>query len=110
MILVYIAGPYTSPDPVMNTKLAVEAFHRILDAGHAAYCPHLSHFADQQTPRPYEDWMALDFEIIQRCDMVLRLPGDSTGADREVAFAQQHNIPAWLPEFGTLDEFLAALS
>jgi hypothetical protein len=35
--------------------------------------------------------MQLDFEKIKRCDVLLRLSGESSGADREVDFALSIN-------------------
>lgn len=110
--LVYVAGPYTTPEPVgMNVKRAVEVGSRMLDAGLAPIVPHLSHYWHLADPHPYEAWLALDFEIIRRCDHVYRMPGVSPGADREVAFARDEcDIPVWLPEHGTLEQFIEALS
>jgi hypothetical protein len=33
--------------------------------------------------------------LLEHCDGVLRLPGESTGADRDVAIAQQRGIPVY---------------
>jgi hypothetical protein len=43
----------------------------------------------------HAQWLAMDIEIINRCDAVLRLPGESTGADAEVAFAESMGIPVF---------------
>jgi glycine cleavage system pyridoxal-binding protein P len=43
--------------------------------------------------RPYDDWLEMDLALIPRMDIVLRLPGESAGADKEVATAKQHGIP-----------------
>jgi hypothetical protein len=39
--------------------------------------------------------MKQDFEWLKCCDAVLRLPGESTGADREVALAKELGIPVY---------------
>lgn len=100
--LTYIAGPYSAPTVegiAANVAAALDVLHHLLDAGIPAICPHLSHYAEQQRARDYEDWMALDFELVRRCDVVLRLHGESPGADREVGVARWHNIPVvCLPE------------
>ena len=57
---VYISGQYTQGDPAENTRLAIEAGNRVLDAGMVPFVPHLSHFWHMVTPRSYEDWMAID--------------------------------------------------
>lgn len=90
--LTYIAGPY-SADPERCTRTAIEALHHLLDAGVPAICPHLSHLAETHRARDYGDWMALDLRLVERCDVLVRLPGDSAGADREVAHARYHGIP-----------------
>lgn len=92
---IYVAGPYTQPDPAANAARAVEAANRIFDAGYWPYIPHLTHFWHPQIPRPYEDWMALDLVWLEVCDALVRLPGDSPGADREVAQAQELGIPVF---------------
>jgi hypothetical protein len=95
--LVYVAGPYSKPDPCENTNRAILAANRLLDCC-APLIPHLSHFWHTVTPKPYEEWLALDLEYLRRCDVVLRLPGESSGADGEVAFALEHGIPVFHDE------------
>lgn len=89
---VYVAGPYTHPCPDANTQAAMKAGHALLDAGFVPFVPHLTHFMELQRSRPYEDWMQLDFEWVKQCDALLRLPGESSGADREVALAESLGI------------------
>ena len=97
--LVYVAGPY-SDDPVGNTRRAITAADQLLNAGIVPYVPHLSMFWDLLHPRPYADWLELDLEVVRRCDAVLRLSGNSPGADREVAFAESE----WVPVLYSVDE------
>jgi hypothetical protein len=33
--------------------------------------------------------------LLEHCDAVLRLPGDSTGADQDVAIAQERGLPVY---------------
>ena len=33
--------------------------------------------------------------LLQHCDAVLRLPGESTGADQDVAIAEQRGLPVY---------------
>jgi hypothetical protein len=47
------------------------------------------------SPRPVEFWYAYDLAVMVRCDAVYRIAGDSTGADREVAFASDRSIPVF---------------
>lgn len=92
---IFVSGPYTGGDCVLNTRAAVEAASQLLEAGFAPYCPHLTLFWHYLTPRPYEDWLKLDLAWVEVCDGLLRLEGDSPGADREVAHARAHGIPVF---------------
>jgi nucleoside 2-deoxyribosyltransferase len=98
---VYIAGPYTGNEE-QNVANALAAGTPLLDAGLCPYVPHLSHYWEAQHPHHYEVWMTLDFAWIRRCDVLLRLPGSSSGADREVALAKALGIPV----FYTVEEVL----
>lgn len=99
---IYIAGPYSS-DPEQNTRNAIDAADRIFSLGYYPYVPHFTHFWHLQNPRPYEDWMRLDLEWLPLCDALVRLPGDSFGADLECAKASLSKIPIYVG----LDAFLA---
>ena len=103
---VYVAGPYTQGDPEENTAAAIAAGHRAMDLGLAPFVPHLSHYSHRLRPRPYEDWMALDLAFVEVCDILWRLPGDSPGADREVAHARSRGIPV-VSSFDALAGWLA---
>lgn len=91
-LITYIASPYTQGDPAANTAVQMDAAHRILDMGHVPVAPLLSHFLHIHRQRPYQDWLNMDLALIPRCDILLRLPGDSPGADKEVACAREHNL------------------
>ena len=52
----------------------------------------------------YERWLEYDMEWLTACDALVRLPGESKGADREVARAKELGIEVY-----TLDEFLQLL-
>lgn len=93
---VYIAGPIgKGPQVHHNVLAAIDAAHEVREMGLLPYVPHLSWYWQIVHPRAYEDWMAQDFEWIKRCDALLRLPGMSPGADREVAFAFDRGIPVF---------------
>ncbi len=86
--LVYVAGPYSS-DPEANTNRAIEAASQLIDWGYVPFVPHLSHFIDRQYSKPYSTWMRIDTTFQVWCDSLLRLPGTSPGADKEVEFAKK---------------------
>ena len=92
---VYVAGPYTHGGRLSNVHRALDAADTLIDAGHAPYIPHLSHFQDARRRRTYEEWLALDFAWLAVCEALIRLPGYSPGADREVEEAQRLGIPVY---------------
>jgi hypothetical protein len=92
-IYVYVAGPYTKPDPCINTHVAVKVCDALVNLGYVPFCPHLSHFWHTMIPHSYEFWLTYDKQWLAKCDVMLRLPGESRGADEEEAFADAHGIP-----------------
>lgn len=93
---VYIASPYTQGDPAVNTRFQCYIFDKLLGDGLVTpIAPLWSHFQHVAFPRPYGDWLVYDLELIQRCDMCLRLDAYddnigyyqavSAGADMEEA-------------------------
>jgi len=93
MVVVYIASPYTIGDVAMNVRRQIEMSDRLMTLGYCPVAPLLTHFQHLCFPRPYEDWMRVDLEMISRCDALLRMEGESVGADREVAHALSIGIP-----------------
>ena len=103
--IIYISSPYTLGDVAENVSVQINAAHRIMDLGHCPVAPLLSHYLHIQRQRPYQDWMAIDLAIIPRMDLVLRLPGKSSGAEREVALALQLSIPVFY-SWEALEQYL----
>lgn len=95
MKTVYIASPYTKGDVALNVKRQIDCADELIGLGFAPYPPLYSHFQHLVHPRPYETWVALDKEWVLRCDALLRLPGESKGADEEVELALKNNIPVF---------------
>ena len=89
---IYIASPYTIGDVALNVRKVLLVADRLMSKGHSPYVPHLSHFQHLVCPRPYQDWLDLDFEWLKVCDCVLRLEGESKGADQEVELAKSLGI------------------
>ena len=86
--LVDVAGPI-SADPYGCVRQAVDAFDVLRGMGCTPILPQLTVLAEMVQHRTYEEWLAYDLELIARCDALVRLPGDSPGADREVAHARE---------------------
>lgn len=89
--LIYIASPYTG-DEENNTVLQIKTADELRALGFLPYWPLCTHYWHLLYPHKYEYWMQMDYEWIKRSDAVLRLPGESNGADLEVAFAEKNNI------------------
>ena len=119
MKVVFIAGPLSGISNGQEfeqgiqeqyVRVAVEAGIQLLQAGYAPFIPHLSWYIDPYTK--YHEWYEADLEFVRRCDLVLRLPGLSNGADREVALADELGIPVYhsLAEMFYVDDMTKALT
>ncbi len=93
--VVYIAGPYSDPDPVANTHEAIKIANSIEDVC-TPFIPHLTLLWHLITPKPYPKWLALDMAYLARFDALYRFGGASGGADKEVDFAREHGIRVFL--------------
>jgi hypothetical protein len=103
---VYIASPYTKGDPCVNARFQCKVFDQLLGDGLVLpYAPLISHFQHTMFPRPYQDWVQYDLDIIPRFDACLRLdsegglPGykvsESSGADGEVKLFAELKKPVY---------------
>ena len=95
MKVIYVAGPYTMGDVAQNVRNAITMGDELLKLGFAPFIPHLTHFWHMLYPHAYEKWLEHDFAILSKCDALLRYPGLSSGADREVAHAKLLKIPVF---------------
>jgi hypothetical protein len=103
---VYVAGPYSRGDIVLNIREALFHADWLMAAGYIPFVPHLTGFWHLCFPRAYESWLAYDMEWLRVCDALLRMSGESPGADREVAEAQRLGIPV----FYSVPELIGGLS
>jgi len=92
---IYIASPYTIGDVAVNVKRSIYAAEELIAHGYAPYCPLLSHFHHMIHPNDYETWMDVGLTWLVRCDAVLRLTGESKGADIECQIALEGGIPVF---------------
>lgn len=95
---VYVAGPMlTSGNPYLNVRTGIRTGTMLMKRGYVPFIPHLTAVWEIAAHEEfsYEDWLALDFTHISVCDALLRLPGDSRGADREATYAQSLGIPIY---------------
>ncbi|MET0692517.1 MAG: DUF4406 domain-containing protein [Propionibacteriaceae bacterium] len=107
-LLVLIAGPYrsgTGDDPQkLSANLArlEAAAWPVFAAGHV---PMIGEWVALPVLRSAGATLADDLSeqvmyptaqrLLAHCDAVLRLPGDSTGADQDVAIARERGIPVY---------------
>jgi hypothetical protein len=85
-ICVYIASPYSLPEgeQLENAYKSFDAYYDLIKAGFIPFAPLTCHFIHERHPLPYEKWIEIDNEWQDKCDCLLRLPGEGKGADREV--------------------------
>lgn len=108
-MLILIAGPYasgTDGDPALmaqNLKRLEEAAWPIFRAGHVPMIgewvalPVLSSAGatGPSDPLAADVMYPVAERLLQHCDAVVRLPGESRGADQDVAIAQHRGIPVY---------------
>lgn len=92
---IYVAGPYSVGDHQENVNHAIDIGNQLMDMGFVPFVPHMSHYLHQRKERDYEHWMAFDLEWLKLCDAIYRMDGKSSGADREVQYAESVNMPVF---------------
>jgi hypothetical protein len=102
---VFVAAPYTGKDREANAFAAITYGEDIFRLGYIPFIPHFFHFWNALYEHPEIEWMKMDMEWLAICDAVYRAPGDSKGADREVAAAIIQGVPV----FYSLEELLEKL-
>jgi len=83
---VYIASMYSKGDQATNVRDSILAAEKLREEGFLPYVPLLTHFWHFMSPHEYEYWTKMDLEWLPFMDCVLRLPGESSGADNEVTY------------------------
>jgi hypothetical protein len=95
MTRVYVAGPYTKPCPQANTDIAIDVADEFASLGMVPFIPHLTHFWELRHSRPYDFWLDYDNQWLPFCDAMFRIPGESSGADKEEVLANSLGIPVF---------------
>jgi hypothetical protein len=96
MKYVYIAAPYTKDDPVTNVGNAIKAADILAEKGYIPFIPHLTMLWHFLCPHDLQFWYDYDLAWLEKCDALLRLPGESAGADNEVSMAFALKMPVYL--------------
>ncbi len=86
---VYVSGPISLGDHVKNIRMGIDAGEELYQNGFIPYIPHTDFLWGLVYEHSWEGWMDIDLEWVKACDALLRLPGESRGADWEVEVATQ---------------------
>lgn len=98
---IYISHAITKPQPtrLWNWYIATEVYRRLIVNGYSVFNPALSMCLFDNMLIDHATWLEQDLPWVEASDIVLRLPGESTGADMETAFARERGIPVVGPEY-----------
>lgn len=95
-LFVYVAGPMTRGPTTTHLRNAYAAARHLLLAGHFPSLPQFwFNYEIVHGPTDITLYMRMDLAWIERCDIVLRLPGESVGADMETAYARKIGKPIY---------------
>lgn len=91
--IVFIASPY-SGNIKKNLTFQKKIASDLLDMGYIPLALALmTHEIDSYKSRPYNEWLDITKSYISKSDILLRIGGDSSGADEEKFLAKKLNIP-----------------
>jgi hypothetical protein len=96
---IYLSGPITKGNRSLSFYQAAEAQRLLLLEGYAVMNPMLSLLHPDGLNIPWQTWIDSDLAFVACCDLLLRLPGESQGADVETDFARRHGIEVVSIEF-----------
>lgn len=99
--IVYISGPISKGDPAHNYDQASAMHRRLIIAGFAPINPVLTITLPWEAEVEHATWIDCDLPLVECADALIRLPGESAGADAEVEHARSLGIPVYL-EFSDL--------
>lgn len=94
---IYVAGPFSAPTQEArdhHCRRACEIGLALMKRGHLVHIPHAA-TAPLDGHFHYEDYMELDFSIIQHWAQAIFLVGHSPGADREAALGNVYHLPIY---------------
>ena len=103
MTVVYLASPYSHPDPTVRDErfqAACRAAAKLMLGGQCVFAP-IPHSVpiEEQFPemQGFDFWMSMDLPILARCTKIVVLTLDgwekSRGVKRELEYAHEHGIP-----------------
>lgn len=94
----YLSAPMSAPDALtrcLHQLAAKRVSHELWEAEVLHYCPHTNSPTIGSSDVAYEMWMAMDLEVVRRCDFIVMAGNwnESPGCRRELAMAMHLNIP-----------------
>ncbi len=101
--IIYIAAPYgrrrglSEKECEQNVQRAILYARILITKGYIPFVPHLFHYVHKgwdATPSE-ETWLEICKPFVELSDAVLRLSGESQGADDEVSLAISSGIPVY---------------
>lgn len=94
--MIYVAGPITVGPHPLNIRNGIDVGKTLRELGMIPFIPMVDFLYMVVYPHTtWEENLDYDEQIILRCDALLRIPGESKGADREVEFARSNGIPVF---------------
>jgi hypothetical protein len=94
-VRIYVAGPIGEPPRPRDVHRAIKAGLELIAAGHSPHVPHLWAALEAEPQVTRDEWLRVDLDWLEVADAVLRLPGDSPGADLEEARARELGLPVY---------------
>jgi nucleoside 2-deoxyribosyltransferase len=120
-MIIYLASPYSHPDPAVREQrfhAACRAAVALLHAGRVVFSPiaHSHPLAQHGLPGNWQFWERYDRAFLERCDevVVLMLDGweESVGVQAEIRIAQELGKPVryLAPELAPISPTLAPVA
>lgn len=101
---VYLATNYSRGVPDETFVKVIDAADRLRSEGHTPFIPHTMTFMWAiRYQHAVDYWYQFDLQWVDKCDALIRIPGESTGADAEVAYAKRKGIPVFFGVQAFLD-------
>lgn len=94
MIKVFVSSPY-SGNVEENVQFQVDIGNELMDLGFFPFTPLLYDEMEKKKSRSYDFWIHFTAAWITDCNCLLRVGGESKGADGEVKLAKEKNIPVF---------------
>jgi len=96
---VYVAGPLTIGDSFSHVRVALDLADDLWAWGFSPFVPHMNYVWHFVYPKNPQEWLEYDYGWLRLCDFLVRLPGESVGADAEVEEAKRLGIPVILEDY-----------